>query len=134
MPEDLPPDEFGQLAAVMLRLHADFRRRHGLPPMRSAWSAIQTLEEMKGRAVLNEPEILSSPRPGIGRAVEAVRRVFWKILKPVFDRQTEVNREAILGLQAVMRTGEQSRQSCAELTTRVAKLEVELGRLRERRE
>jgi hypothetical protein len=132
MADDLPPDEFGQLVAVMLRLHADFRRRHGLAPMRSAWSYIQTLEEMKGRAVLNEPGVLSSPRPGIGRAVEAVRRVFWKILKPVFDRQTEVNREAILGLQAVMRAGEQSRQTCVELMTRVASLEAEVRRLRDR--
>jgi hypothetical protein len=134
MPEDLPPDEFGQLATVMLQLHAEFRRRHGLPPVRNAWTFIQSLEEMKSRAILNDPAILNSPRPGIGGVVEAVRHVFWKILKPVFDRQTEVNREAILGLQALARADEQSRQTCAELAARVAKLEAELGRLRERPE
>lgn len=138
MPADLPSHEFGKVATVMLRLHADFRRRHGLPP-RSAGSLFEVLEDLKRRSVLNEPGVLDSPRPVFGRAIEGVRRVLWKILLPIFDRQTEVNRETIravevITLQSLIVDRRPPHRDDAGLSARVAALEMELARLRERNE
>jgi hypothetical protein len=138
MPTDLPSSEFGKAAAVMLQLHADFRRRHGLP-VPTVGTLFETLENLKHRSVLNEPGVLNSPRPFIGRALESVRRVLWKILLPIFDRQTEVNSETIraielLTIQSVIVDRPTPVQPDAALSARVAALEAELARLRARNE
>jgi hypothetical protein len=132
MPGDLPPDEFGQMATVMLRLHADFRKRHGLPPVWSEWTLLEGLEDLKPRSALNEPVVLASPRAGIGPALEALRRVLWKILKPVFDRQTEVNRDVIRALEALMRDRQKNRQADHALSLRISEIEMAIARLDER--
>jgi hypothetical protein len=134
MPADLPPDEFGQMATVMLRLHADFRRRHGLLPATSEWTLLEDLDDLKPRSMLNESGVLASPRAGIGPALEAVRRVLWKILKPVFDRQTEVNRDVIRALEALMRDRQQNRKQYHELLLQISELERAIARLDERDE
>jgi hypothetical protein len=128
MPVDLPPLQSGKLASVMLRLHADFRRRHGLPPLPSL---AEDLDDARRHAILNEPGVLRSPRPVIGQAIQGTRRVLWKILKPVFDRQTDLNRSLIRVLDAVLAEREHHRHVHYDLSVRVAELERRL-RLAER--
>jgi hypothetical protein len=134
MPADLPPDEFSRLATLMLRLHADFRRRHGLPPLPSAWTLLEDLERVKAKSALNQAQVLHSPRRGIGPAVERARRVLWKILKPVFDRQTEVNWELIVAIEALVRDRQQNRHAYHAISRRLTDLEMTVARLRERGE
>jgi hypothetical protein len=128
MPVDLPPLQSGKLALVMLRLHADFRQRHGLPPVPSI---ADDLDQARRRVVLNDPSVLRSPRPVIGRVLERTRRVFWKVLKPVFDRQTDMNRSLIRVLEALLAEREHHRHVHYDLSLRVAELERRL-RLAER--
>ena len=128
MPVDLPPLQSTKLALVMLRLHADFRQRHGLPPLPSL---AEDLDDARRHVILNEPGVLRSPRPVIGQAIEGTRRVLWKILKPVFDRQTDLNRSLIRVLDAVLAEREQHRHVHYDLSVRVAELERRL-RLAER--
>ena len=47
---DLPLEEARNLAALMLRLHGDFRRRHGLPPLPTAWTLLDDMEALRSRA------------------------------------------------------------------------------------
>lgn len=128
MPVDLPPLQSGKLAVIMLRLHADFRRRHGLPPMPDV---ADDLNQARLRVVLNEPSVLQSPRAVVGRAIEGTRHVFWKILKPVFDRQTDMNRSLIRVLDALLQEREHHRHVHYDLSRRVSELERRL-RLAER--
>lgn len=128
MPVDLPPLQSGKLALVMLQLHADFRRRHGLPPVPSL---ADDLDQARGRMVLNEASVLHSPRPVIGQAIQGTRKVFWRILKPVFDRQTDLNRSLIRVLDALLAEREHHRHVHYDLSLRVAELERRL-RLAER--
>jgi hypothetical protein len=135
MPADLPQGEFRKLVTLMLGLHADFRRRHGLgPPPRNAWTLLEQLGSVKAKAALNRSQILHSPRRGVGPAIEAVRRVLWKTLKPVFDRQTEVNEELIVVLEALAQERQQNRNAAHALSSRVTDLETTVARLRERAE
>jgi hypothetical protein len=136
VPADLSSDEFGRVAAVMLRLHADFRRRHDLPPLPTAAVILQRLEDLKRRSALNDPAVLRSPRAGIGGALEAARWVLWKILKPVFDRQTEANQDLllameILAVESILTDRSAMRDREQELLERVAELERRLARLPE---
>lgn len=147
VPVDLPPLQSGMLALVMRRLHADFRQRHGLPPVPSI---DDDLDLARRRVVLNDASVLQSPRPVIGRAVERTRRVLWKtlkpvfgravehtrralwkILKPVFDRQTDMNRSLTRVLEALLAEREHHRHVHYDLSLRVAELERRL-RLAER--
>jgi hypothetical protein len=128
VPVDLPPLQSGKLALVMLRLHADFRQRHGLPPVPSI---ADDLDQARRRVVLNEPNVLHSPRPVFGQAIAGARRVFWQILKPVFDRQTDMNRSLIRVLEALLAEREHHRHVHYDLSLRVAELERRL-RLAER--
>lgn len=138
MPADLPPNEFGKIATLMLRLHADFRQRHGLPPLRSPWSVLESLEALKERSLVNDPRVLQSPRRPFGPLLEAVRWLPWRILKPLFDRQTDVNRDLVLAMEALVRDRhrdhQQSREAYRALAIRVAELETTVARLRERQE
>jgi hypothetical protein len=134
MPADLSPEESSKLAIVMVRLHAEFRRRHGLPPWPSIWTLSERLEELKGRSALNEASVLRSPRPVIGRPVELARRFLWKLLKPLFDRQTDVNRDLIAGLEALERDRRDRRYAEVGLSVRVNELEKWQAMLRERDE
>jgi hypothetical protein len=128
MPVDLPPLQSSKLAVVMLRLHADFRRRHSLPP---APDVAADLDQARERTVLNEPGVLNSPRSLVGPAIQRARRVFWRILKPVFDRQTDMNRSLIRVLEALLAEREHHRHVHYDLSLRVADLERRM-RLAER--
>ena len=112
----------------MLRLHADFRQRHGLPPVPSI---ADDLDQARRRVVLNEPDVVHSPRPVFGQAIAGARRVFWRIQKPVFDRQTAMNRSLIRVLEALLAEREHHRHVHYDLSLRVAELERRL-RLAER--
>jgi hypothetical protein len=129
---DLPLDQTRDLASVMLRLHADFRRRHGLPPLPTAWTLSDDMAQLRGRASLTDLELLRSPAPGVGSALTRVRRLLWDVLKPLFFRQTEVNRDLILALEALAREREQNRHAQYVLSERVSELEAQIDRLRAR--
>ena len=107
----------------MLRLHADFRRRHGLAPLPIVWTIAEDLDAAIGRATLNEPIALASPRPVVGGVISGFRRVFWRILKPIFDRQTDVNRSLIRVIDALLREREEHRYIHHDLSRRIAQLE-----------
>jgi hypothetical protein len=124
---DLPLDESRVLAGVMLRLHADFRRRHDLPPLPTAWTLLDDMRSLGARATLVDPALLESRA---SRLVTRGRRVLWTILKPLFYRQTEVNRDVVLALEALAREREQNRHAQFVLAERVAELEAEVARLK----
>ena len=126
---DLPLDEAQNLASLMLRLHADFRRRHALPPLPTAWTLLDDMKALRSRASLADPGVLESR--ALGGALSIVRRMFWSVLKPLFYRQTEVNRDVIFALEALAREREQARHAHFVLAERVAELEAELARSRE---
>jgi hypothetical protein len=126
---DLPLEEARDLAALMLRLHGDFRRRHGLPPLPTAWTLLDDMKTLRPRASLTDPGVLESR--ALGGALTVVRRILWTVLKPLFYRQTEVNRDVIFALEALAREREQSRHAHFVLAERVAELEAELARSRE---
>jgi hypothetical protein len=126
---DLPLDEARHLAALMLQLHGDFRRRHGLPPLPTAWTLLEDMKALRSRASLTEPGVLESR--ALGGALTFVRRLFWGVMKPLFYRQTEVNRDVILALEALAREREQNRHAQFVLGERIAELEAALARPRE---
>jgi hypothetical protein len=126
---DLPLEEAQELAALMLRLHADFRRRHGRPPLPTAWTLLDDMKVLRARASLTDPGVLESR--ALGGALTFVRRMLWTVLKPLFYRQTEVNRDVIFALEALAREREQHRHAHFVLAERVAELEAELARARE---
>jgi hypothetical protein len=129
---DLPLDQSRDVAALMLRLHADFRRRHSLPPLPTTWSLAEDMAQLRGRAALTDPALLQSPAAGLGPVLTAVRRLLWDVLKPLFFRQTEVNRDLILALEALARDREQNRHAHHVLSERVSELEALVDRLRPR--
>jgi hypothetical protein len=131
---DLPLDETRDLAALMLRLHADFRRRHALPPLPTAWTLLDDMQALRPRATLVDTRLLESRAPLAGRVVTRARRFLWTVLKPLFYRQTEVNRDVILALEAMAREREEHRHAAFVLAERVAELEADVARLRARSE
>jgi hypothetical protein len=129
---DLPLDQARDVAALMLRLHADFRQRHQLPPLPTAWTLADDMSRLKARASLIDAGVLESRAPRVGRVLTRVRGLLRTILKPLFYRQTEVNRDVILALEAVARDRESSRHAHFVLAERVAELEAEVARLQRR--
>jgi hypothetical protein len=123
VPADLPPDESRKLALVMLRLHAEFRQRHGLPPVPGVWTLLEDVEEVKRRASLSDAAVLRSPRAVIGPLVTFARWFLWKLLKPVFDRQTDVNRSVLTAVETVARDREQRRHADFDVSLRLNDLE-----------
>lgn len=123
MPADLHPEDSRKLAQVMLQLHADFRRRHALPPMPDVWALREDLEALRRRAALSDAAVLRSPKPIIGPLITGVRWVLWKLLKPVFDRQTDVNRDTLVLLETITRDREERRQAEFDLSVRVSEFE-----------
>ena len=128
MPADLTLDQSREVAALMLRLHADFRRRHGLPSLTTGWTLADDLGRMRSSSSLADDRVLTSPKPVVGRVVSALRRLVWGILKPVFYRQSEVNRDVILALEALAREREQARHAHYWLARRVYELERAVAR------
>ena len=118
----------------MLRLHGDFRQRHGLPPLPTAWTLVHDLGTLRPRAALTDPGVLRSRAPVIGAALTAVRRLMWEILKPLFFRQTEVNRDVLLALEALARDRDERRHADYVLSERMSAVEEAVGRLRARGE
>ena len=116
----------------MLRLHADFRRRHGLPNLPTAWTLADDMAQLRGRASLTDIGLLRSPAPAVGSMLTRVRRLLWDVLKPLFFRQTEVNRDLILALEALAREREQNRHAHYVLSERLSELEALVARLRPR--
>lgn len=129
---DLPLEQAGNLAAIMLRLHADFRQRHALPPLPTAWTLLDEMQSLRARATLVDTGVLESQAPLIGGVLTSGRRFLWTLLKPLFYRQTEVNRDLVLALEAIAREREQHRHAHFVLAERVAELEAEVARLHER--
>jgi hypothetical protein len=129
---DLPLDQAGNLAAIMLRLHADFRQRHALPPLPTAWTLLDEMQVLRARATLVDTGVLESKAPLIGGVLTSGRRVLWTLLKPLFYRQTEVNRDLVLAIEAMAREREQHRHAHFVLAERVAELEAEVARLHAR--
>lgn len=107
----------------MLQLHADFRRRHALPAVPDVWALLEDLEALRRRAALTDAAMLRSPKPVIGPLLTGVRWVLWKLLKPVFDRQTDVNRDTLTVLETIARDREERRHAEFDLSVRVSELE-----------
>jgi hypothetical protein len=120
---DLRPDKARALGRLMLALHADFRQRHGLPPVPSSWTLRDHLHALQRRSSLVERDLLRSPKPVIGAALKTVRTVVWTLLQPIFYRQSEVNRDVLLALEALARDSEARRSAHDSLSARVAELE-----------
>ena len=120
---DLRPDKARKLGRLMLELHADFRRRHGLPPVPTAWTLDDHLHALGRRSSLVERDFLGSPKPVIGAALKSLRIAIWTLLKPIFYRQSEVNRDLLLTLEALARDSEARRRAHDSLSARVAELE-----------
>jgi hypothetical protein len=132
VPADLTPDQSRALAGVMLQLHGEFRRRHGLPPLPTAWTLRDYLHDTRKRSLLTDPKVFGSRRPGIGGLVTRARVMLWQVLKPIFFRQSEVNRDVLLALEALARDHEHTRHVHRALSARVADLEETVARLRRR--
>lgn len=126
---DLPLDQTRDVAELMLQLHRDFRRRHALPPLPTAWTLLDDLQAVRARSTLTDLTAFRSPARVVGGSLTAARRFLWTILKPLFYRQTEVNRDVILALEALARDREQGRHAHYVLSTRVAELEAIVARL-----
>ena len=131
---DLPLDRARELAGIILRLHDDFRRRHNLPPLPTAWTLVDNLGPLGARATLVDTAVLDSRAPVVGGVLTRARRLLWTILRPLFYRQTEVNRDVILALEALARDREHNRHAHFVLAERVAELEAEVARLQARLE
>jgi hypothetical protein len=65
---DLPLDQARDLAALMLRLQADFRQRHALPPLPTAWTLLDDMQALRARATLVDTGVLESRAPLVTRA------------------------------------------------------------------
>jgi hypothetical protein len=127
---DLRPDKARKLGRLMLELHADFRSRHGLPPVPSPWTLHDHLRTLRGRSSLVDPHLLTSPKPVIGTVLRALRTMVWTLLKPIFYRQSEVNRDVLLTLEALERDTEARRSAHDSLSARIAELETLVARSR----
>ncbi len=132
MPADLPPEQARALAGVMVRLHDHFRRQHGRPPLPTAWALQDLLGGLRDRGLLTDPRLLGSPRPGIGGLLTRARVALWQILKPLFFRQSEVNRDVVLALEALARDRDHALHVNRALSARVADLEDRLACLQRR--
>jgi hypothetical protein len=91
--------------------------------MPDVWALLEDLDALKRRAALSDAAVLRSPKPIIGPLLTGVRKVLWKLLKPVFDRQTDVNRDTLVLLETLARDREERRQAEFDLSVRVAELE-----------
>lgn len=131
---DLRPDKARKLGRLMLELHGDFRRRHGLPPVPSAWTLHDHLRTLRSRSSLIDRDLLRSPKPVIGAALKSMRTMVWTLLRPIFYRQSEVNRDVLLTLEALARDSEARRGAHDSLSARIAELETAVARMRIPRE
>ena len=112
----------------MIRLHAGFRERHGLPTLPTAWALGDHLNALRPLSSLVDPGVGVSQRSGIvGRALNAARRVAWEILKPIFYRQSEINRDVLLALEALSRDRETRLAEHHILSARIWELERQVG-------
>jgi ABC-type uncharacterized transport system YnjBCD ATPase subunit len=87
------------------------------------------MAQLRGRASLTDVRLLRSSAPTLGSTLTRVRRLLWDVLKPLFFRQTEVNRDLILALEALAREREQNRHAHYVLSERVSELEALVARL-----
>ena len=132
VPADLPPDQSRALAVVMLRLHDMFRQRHGLPALPTAWALDDLLQNVRARALLTDPSVLDSQRRGTGAVLTRIRVALWHGLKPLFFRQSEVNRDVVLALEALARDHAHTLHVHRALSARLADLEATVARLQRR--
>ena len=112
----------------MIRLHAGFRERHGLPPLPTAWTLADHLNVLRPLSSLAEPSLRVSRRSGIvSSAANAARRVVWELLNPIFYRQSEINRVVLLALEALSRDRETRLAEHHILSARIWELERQAG-------
>ncbi len=130
MSKDLRLDKALGLARLMHRLHDDFRTRHGLPPVPTAWTLRDHLRSVGARSSLVDGAVMSSPRAVVGGPLNAARRAIFGVLRPIFYRQSEVNRDVLLALEALNRDSTANRGSHDALSARIADLETQVARLR----
>ena len=118
----------------MLRIHDDFRSRHGLPPVTTQWTLRDHLRAVSTRSSLVDGAVLTSPRPLFGAALNAARGAIFGLLRPLFYRQSEVNRDVLFALDALSRDSAANRGTHDALSARIAELETTVARLRSRPE
>jgi hypothetical protein len=132
MPDPLPSEQAQDIGRLMRQLHDALRLQQGLEPVPSAWTfadaaSFETLRDdiarLRDRAVLSGDAVLGSHRAGVGGAIKVVRTAVWKVLKPVFDRQSDVNLEQLRLVEAfILEHGRVLRLADA-LAVRVSELE-----------
>ena len=76
---------------------------------------------LRDRALLTDPAILNPRRAG--GPLARLRGALWQLLKPIFFRQSEVNRDLVLALEALAREHEHALHVQRALTSRIAELE-----------
>jgi hypothetical protein len=130
VPADLPPDQSRALAALMLSIHGHFRARHGRPPLPTAWTLLNHLHTLRDRSLLTDQALLGSGRGVAGGLVTRARAVLWHVLKPLLFRQSEVNRDLVLALEALARDHGHALHVHRALSARIADLEDTIARLR----
>jgi hypothetical protein len=128
----LTVDQSRALAAVMLAIHGDFRQRHGLPPLPTAWALDDHFQTLRDRALLTDPALLGARGGGVSGFVSRARLLLWDALKPLLFRQSEMNRDVVLVLEALARDQEHARHAHRTLSSRIADLETQVADLRRR--
>lgn len=130
---DLHPDEARALARLMVALHEEFRARHSLPPVPSPFTLPEHLRATSTPSLV-DPRVLESSKPRVGALLKAPRVLLWGILKPLFYRQAEINRDVLLALETLARDSEARRAAHHVLSARIAELEVLVARRADSRE
>jgi hypothetical protein len=131
---DLRPDRARRLGRLMLELHGDFRKRHDLPPVPSPWTLSDHLRPLRSQTSLIDPDLLASPRPVIGTVLETIRKALSTLLHAIFYRQSELNRDVLLTLEALTRDSAARRSAHDALSARIEELERAVERLDASRE
>jgi len=124
---DLPPDEARALARLMVAFHKEFRARHKLPPVPSPFTLPEHLRATSTPSLV-DPRVRESSKRLVGALLKAPRALLWGILKPLFYRQAEINRDLILALETLARDSEARRAAHHVLSARITALEALVAR------
>lgn len=137
MSRHLRPDQIEAIADLIIRVQDDFRLTHGLEPLSSPWRKLEgpvlgRLANLGTLADLAGSPIPRSHRRGVGKIIETTRRIVWKVLQPILDRQTAFNRELLVIVDDMARDRARLERTIVHLVARLAEADSSTnGRPRE---